>query len=74
MYPRYSREELGRRFLGHLTYLEAKAERESSVSGKWWPSGGVQGGVPRDPHDTAKAELPEVQPPAMEFNVRRNDA
>ncbi len=41
LYPRPSREELGRRFLGHPTYLEAKDEGENSMSGKRWPPGGV---------------------------------
>jgi hypothetical protein len=60
LYPRCSREELGRRFLGRLTYLEVKTEGNKSMSGKRWSSGGVQGGVPRGPCDMAKAELLEV--------------
>jgi hypothetical protein len=60
LYPWRSREELGRRFLGRLTYLEAKAEGNKSMSGKRWSSGGVQGEVPRGPCDMAKAELLEV--------------
>ena len=60
LYPRCSREELGRRFLGRLTYLEAKAEGDRSMSGKRWLSGGVQDKVPRGPCDMAKAELLEV--------------
>jgi len=60
LYPRCSREELGRRFLGRLTYLEAKAEGNRSMSGKRRSSGGVQGEAPRGPCDMAKAELLEV--------------
>jgi hypothetical protein len=60
LYPRCSREELGRRFLGRLTYLEAKAEGNRSMSGKRWSSGSVQDDVPRGPCDMAKAELLEV--------------
>ena len=48
-------------FLGHLAYLDGKPRGDKSMSGKRWPSGGVQGGVLRDPHDMAKAELLEVQ-------------
>jgi hypothetical protein len=60
LYPRCSREGLGRRFLGRLTYLVAKAEGDRSMSGKRWLSGGVQDEVPRGPCDMAKAELLEV--------------
>lgn len=65
LYPRRSREGLGRRFLDRLTYLEVKAEGDKSMSGKRWPPGGVQGGVPRDPRDMAKAGLLEVQSPVV---------
>ena len=51
--------------MGRLAYLEAKAEGESSMPGKRRPPGGVQGGVPQDPRDMAKAGLPEAQPPAV---------
>lgn len=52
-------------FLGHLVHLDAKARGDKSMPGKWWPSGGVQGGVPRDPRDRAKAGLLEAQSPAV---------
>ncbi|WP_240798020.1 transposase, partial [Streptomyces sp. F001] len=45
LYPRLNREKLGGMFLGRLTYLEAKAEGDNSMSGKRWPSGGIQGGA-----------------------------
>jgi hypothetical protein len=60
LYPRCSREELGRRFLGHLTYLEVKAEGDNSMSGKQCPFGGIQGGVLQGPHDMARARLLEA--------------
>ena len=34
LYPRCSREELGRRFLGRLTYLDPKGEGDNSMLGK----------------------------------------
>ena len=74
LYPRRSREELGRRFLGRLTDLEAKAEGDHSMSGTRWPSGGVRGGVPQDPRDMVKAGLLEAQSPVMRVRIRRNDA
>ena len=60
--------------MGRLTYLEAKARGKQSMSGKRWPSGGVRGEVPQDPHDMAKAGLPKTQSPTMKVNIRRNDA
>ena len=48
-------------FLGRLAYLDGKPEGDKSMPGKRWSSGGVQGDVPRDPRDTAKAGLLEVQ-------------
>src|SRR5260370_13798291 len=42
--------------------------------GKRWPSGGVQGGVPRDPRDMAKAGLLQAQSPAVNVRTHRNDA
>ena len=74
MYPRRSREELEGRFLGRLVYLDAKARGDKSMPGKRWPSGGVQGGVPQDPRDMAKAGLLEVWSPAMKVRIHRNDA
>jgi hypothetical protein len=32
LYPRLSREELGRRFLGPMTYLDSKGEGDKSMS------------------------------------------
>ena len=60
--------------MGRLTYLDGKPEGENSMSGKRWPSGGVQGGVPQDPRDMAKAGLLEAQSPTMKVRIRRNDA
>lgn len=62
-----------RRFLGHLTHLDAKARGDKSMSGKRWPPGGVRGGAPRDPRDMAKAGLLEAQSPAVKVRTRRND-
>lgn len=73
LYPRLTREELGGMFLGRLTYLEAKAEGDNSMSGKRWPSGGIQGGAPQDPLDMAKAGLLEAQSPAAKIETHRND-
>src|SRR5712691_10446864 len=61
-------------FLGHLAYLEGKPEGDKSMPGKRWPSGGVQGGVPRDPRDMAKAGLLQAQSPAVNVRTHRNDA
>ena len=61
-------------FLGRLAYLDAKARGDDSMSGKWWSSGGVQGGVLRDPRDMAKAGLLEAQSPAVRVRTHRNDA
>ena len=61
-------------FLGRLAYLDGKPEGDKSMPGKRWPSGGVQGGVLRDPHDMAKAGLLEVQSPAVRVRTLRNDA
>src|ERR1700712_1691354 len=44
------------------------------MPGKRWPSGGVQGGVPQDPRDMAKAGLLEAQSPEVKVRTRRNDA
>ena len=61
-------------FLGRLAYLDAKARGDKSMPGKRWPSGGVQGGVPQDPRDMAKAGLLEAQSPAVKVRTHRNDA
>jgi hypothetical protein len=61
-------------FLGHLAYLDGKPEGDKSMPGKRWSSGGVQGGVPQDPRDMAKAGLLEAQSPAVNVRTLRNDA
>ena len=61
-------------FLGHLAYLNAKARGDQSMPGKRWPSEGVQGVVPRDPRDKAKAGLLEAQSPVVRVRTHRNDA
>jgi len=73
LYPRRSWEELGGMFLGRLAYPDGKPEGDKSMPGKRWPSGGVQGGVPQDPHDMAKAGLLEAQSPAVKVRTQRND-
>lgn len=60
-------------FLGRLTYLDAKARGDKSMSGRRWPSGVVWGGVLRDPRDMAKAGLLEAQSPVVNVRTRRND-
>jgi hypothetical protein len=60
-------------FLGRLTYLDAKARGDKSMSGTRWPPGDVQGGVPLDPRDMAKAGLLEAQSPAVKVRTRRNN-
>src|SRR5260221_6167974 len=47
---------------------------DKSMPGKRWPSGGVQGGVPQDPRDMAKAGLLEAQSPVVNVRTLRNDA
>ena len=59
-------------FLGRLAYLDGKPRGDKSMPGKRWPSGGVQGGVLRDPHDMAKAGLLEPQSPMMEAHIPRH--
>src|SRR5215813_12920499 len=61
-------------FLGRLAYLDGKPEGDKSMPGKRWPSGGVQGGVPQDPRDMAKAGLLEAQSPVVNVRTLRNDA
>ena len=60
-------------FLGRLAYLDGKPRGDKSMSGKRWPSGGVQGGVSRGPRDMAKAGLLEAQSSTMKVRIRRND-
>jgi hypothetical protein len=61
-------------FLDRLAYLDGKPRGDKSMPGKRWPSGGVQGGVPQDPRDTAKAGLLQAQSPAVKVRTHRNDA
>jgi Transposase DDE domain len=63
-YPRFSREELGGRFLGLMAYLDPKGEGDNSMPGKQRPCPGVWNGALRDPRNMAKAGLPEPQSPA----------
>jgi hypothetical protein len=48
-------------FLGRLAYLAGKPGGNKSMPGTRRPSGGVQDGVPLDPHGMAKAGLLEAQ-------------
>jgi hypothetical protein len=61
-------------FLGRLAYLAGKPGGDKSMPGTRWPPGGVQGGVPLDPHGMAKAGLLEAQSPAVNVRTLRNDA
>ena len=61
-------------FLGLMAYLDAKARGDKSMPGKRWSSGGVQGDVPQDPRDRAKAGLLEAQSPVVRVRAHRNDA
>ena len=61
-------------FLGRLAYLAGKPGGDKSMPGTRRPSGGVQGGVPLDPHGMAKAGLLEAQSPAVNVRTHRNDA
>ena len=60
-------------FLGRPAHLDAKARGDKSMSGTRRPSGDVQGGVPLDRRDMAKAGLLEAQSPAVRVRTRRND-
>jgi len=53
-------------FLGHRVDLKAKAGGDKSMPEKREPLEDAKGAVPQDPRDTAKAELPESQSPAVE--------
>ena len=57
-------------FLGHRVYLKAKAGGDNSMPEKREPLEDAEGAVPQDPRDTAKAELPESQSPAVETHTR----
>lgn len=61
-------------FLGCLAYLAGKPGGDKSMPGTRRPSGGVQDGVPLDPHGMAKAGLLEAQSPAVNVRTHRNDA
>jgi hypothetical protein len=63
LYPRRSREELGRKLLGPMTYPDPKGERDKSMPGNRRSSPGVRGDVSWDPCDMAKARLPKPQSP-----------
>ena len=63
-----------RRVPGSPGLPNAKARGDECMPGKWWSSGGVQGGVPRDPRDRAKAGLLEAQSPAVRVRTHRHDA
>lgn len=63
LYPRLSREELGRRFLGRMTYLDPKGEGDKSMSGNRRPGSVVRDGVLGGPRDMAKTGLFEAQSP-----------
>jgi len=54
---------------GSTTYLEAKAEGDSSMSIKRRTPEGVYGVAPQDPRDTVRATLPKPQVPAMEAYI-----
>ena len=63
LYPRFSREELGGRFLGLMAYLDPKGEGDKSMPGNQRPGPGVWDGALGDPRDMAKAGLLESQSP-----------
>jgi hypothetical protein len=56
--------------LGHPIDLKAKAGGEKSMSEKWGSLEDAEGAVPQDPHERAKAGLPESQSPAVELHTR----
>jgi hypothetical protein len=57
--PCFRQEKFRGRLLDHRIYLKAKAGGENSMSEKRETSEGVKDDVPQDPHDRAKAILPE---------------
>ena len=57
-------------FLGHLVDLKAKAGGDKSMPEKREPLEDAEGAVPQDPRDTARAELPESQSPAVQPHTR----
>jgi hypothetical protein len=56
-------------FLGHLVDLKAKAGGDNSMPEKREPLEDAEGAVPQDPRDTARAELPESQSPAVKCTL-----
>ena len=58
-YPQRSWEELGRRFLGLVAYLDPKGEGDNSMPVKQRSCSGMRSGALRDPRDMAKAALPD---------------
>jgi len=54
---------------GSTTYLEAKAEGDTSMSLKRSTAEGGYGVAPQDPRDTVRATLPKPQFPAMEAHI-----
>jgi hypothetical protein len=59
MYPRRGREGLEGRFLGLMTDLDPKDERDSSMSGNQRLGSDAWDGALGDPHGMAKAGLLE---------------
>ena len=56
--------------LGHPIDLKAKARGEKSMSEKRGSLEDAEGAVLQDPHDRAKAALPESQSPVVEPHTR----
>ena len=63
LYPRFSREGLGGRFLGLMAYLDPKGEGDKSMPENQRPGSVVRDGALGDPRDMAKAGLLEAQSP-----------
>jgi hypothetical protein len=57
-------------FLGHQADLKAKARGDNSMPEKREPLEDAEGAVLQDPHDRAKAGLPESQSPAVKTHTR----
>jgi hypothetical protein len=55
LYPQFSWEELGGRFLGLMAYLDPKGEGDQSMPGKQWPCPGVRARGAADPRNMVKA-------------------
>ena len=65
------KDAIAQRVVGQPTHLEAKAERDNSMSVKRLQSQSVVGLVPQGPRDTVKAGLPEPQFPDGVLATRR---